>query len=55
MGLDEGTFAFNSGVSPDLIQVQGDWQSDCYKQYMVSDLAHRLNVSEQIRDAILKM
>ena len=49
------TFAFNSGVSPDLIQVQGDWQSDCYKQYMVSDLAHRLNVSEQIRDAILQM
>ena len=36
------TFAFQSGVSPNLIKCQGDWKSDCYLKYV------KLNVSDKI-------
>ena len=39
------TWAFRSGVSPNLIQLQGDWQSDAYKLYLQHDLNDKLAVS----------
>ena len=40
------TFAFNSGLPQDLIQLQGDWKSDCYRGYLVSDFTAREKFSQ---------
>ena len=39
------TWAFRCGVSPNLIQLQGDWQSDAYKLYLQHGLDDKLAVS----------
>ena len=36
------TFAFNCGVAPEFIKMQGDWHSDCYQLYISSSVASQL-------------
>ena len=42
------SFAFRAGVSPNLIQLQGDWVSDAYKLYLSFDIRDRASVSLQM-------
>ena len=46
------TFAFQSGIPSELIQLQGDWKSDAYKKYLTFTLDDKLMVAEKIRDHI---
>ena len=39
------TWAFQSGVSGEVIQVLGDWSSDAYKQYLEFSMQDRLNLA----------
>ena len=48
------TLASRAGVSPNSIQLMGDWKSDCYKKYIVTSLSDKINVAKQIRDFIMK-
>ena len=48
------TFAFKSGVSSELIQLQGDWKSDAYKRYLSFSLDDKLSVTLKMKQHILK-
>ena len=47
------SFAFESGVSADLIQHHGDWKSDAYKRYLAFSLQDKVKVAEKMRDNII--
>ena len=38
------TWAFQAGLPGELIQVMGDWHSECYKQYLEFDLNTKFNL-----------
>ncbi|CAC5385337.1 unnamed protein product [Mytilus coruscus] len=42
------TWAFQCGVSSELIQLQGDWKSDAFKLYLRYGLADKLQVSSKM-------
>lgn len=46
------TFALESGVSPDLVQTQGDWRSDAYKLYIDPSLQGRRLVANTMAKAV---
>jgi hypothetical protein len=48
------SFALECGLSPDLIQSQGDWRSDAYKAYLDPSLQHRQQVVDTLAEAIQK-
>ena len=49
------TWAFQSGVSPELIKLQGDWQSDCYRRYIQMDLVTKLSTTSTMSDRIVSL
>ena len=46
------SFAFESNVSSELIQLHGDWRSDAYKTYLDFSLQQKLSVSQLMCDKI---
>ena len=48
------TFAFQSGVSSELIQLHGDWKSDAYKRYLTFSLDDKLEVAMKMKQHILQ-
>ena len=48
------TWAFQSGVSSELIQLQGDWKSDAYRHYLTFSLDDKLMVAMRIKQHILQ-
>ena len=48
------TFAFKSGVSSELTQLQGDCKSDAYKRYLSFSLDDKLSVALKMKQHILK-
>ena len=46
------TFAFQSQVPVELIQLHGDWASDAYKLYLCYSLKDKLKVSQSMREQI---
>lgn len=42
------TWAFQVGISGELIQVCGDWASDAYKQYLEFSMTDRLNLAAHL-------
>ena len=46
------TFLAQCGVEPRLIQLMGDWKSDCYKRYISFPLQDRLKVSKTVTEKI---
>ena len=48
------TFAFKSGVSSELIQLQGDWKSDAYKRCLSFSLDDKLSVALKMKQHVLK-
>ena len=48
------TWAFQCGVTPDLIKFQGDWQSDCYRKYIQLDLSQKLSTTSAMARQLLK-
>ena len=46
------TFLAQCGVDPRLIQLMGDWKSDCYKKYISFPLQDRLKVSKTVTKKI---
>jgi len=48
------TLAAKSGVSPQFIQLMGDWKSDAYKQYIVHPLSDKLHVAKRMRNFVVK-
>ena len=49
------SFAYRTQVPPHLIQVQGDWASDCYKKYIDLSDEQRLSVSQKMGLVINKL
>ena len=49
------SFAFESNVSSELLQLHGDWRSDVYKKYLEFTLNQKLLVTEKMRDRILSL
>jgi integrase len=47
------TWAFQSGVASELIQLAGDWRSDAYKLYLKFTLQDKIQVSDKMRQHIL--
>ncbi|RLC08584.1 MAG: hypothetical protein DRI57_23705 [Deltaproteobacteria bacterium] len=47
------SFAFQAGVSGELIQLHGDWKSDAYLKYLSVPMQHRLQVTHRMRTLIL--
>ena len=47
------TFAFQSGVPGELINIQGDWKSEAYQRYLDFSLSAKLHVGMCMRNAIL--
>ena len=47
------TWAFQSGVSPELIKLQGVWQSDCYRRYIQMDLRTKLSTTSAMANKIV--
>lgn len=47
------SYAFQSGVSSELIQLHGDWRSDAYKKYLTFSLEDKKSVAEAMRNQIL--
>ena len=47
------SWAFNSGVPGELIQLYGDWSSDAYKVYLEFDLQSKLRLAQQLRSSML--
>ena len=54
-GRGGATWAFQSGVSDNLIKAEGDWKSDCYLQYVKLSLANRLVTSSKMAGAIIHL
>ena len=48
------TWAFGAGLPGEVIQVIGDWHSDCYKRYFEFSLDTMLTVGQRVRDSILR-
>lgn len=48
------SFAFQSGISSELIQLQGDWKSDAYKRYLTFSLDDKLVVAMKMKQHILQ-
>ena len=48
------TYAFASGVSGELIQVQGDWKSHVYLIYLVMSDQQRLSVTRRMQAAVTR-
>ena len=48
------TFAFQSGCSSELVQLQGDWKSDAYRRYLTFSLNDKLAVAMEMKQHILK-
>ena len=48
------TWAFQSGVSSELIQLQGDWKSDAYRRYLTFSLDDKLVVAMKMKQHILQ-
>ena len=48
------TVAFKSGVSSELIQLQGDWKSEAYKRYLTFSLDDKLMVAMKMKQHILQ-
>ena len=48
------TWAFQSGVSSELIQLQGDWKSDAYRRYLTFSLDDKLMVARKMKQHILQ-
>ena len=48
------TYAFHSGVHPNLIKKLGDWRSDAYLEYIDFPVEDRLKAGKQIRKMINK-
>ena len=46
------TYAFHSGVHPNLIKKLGDWHSDAYLEYIDFPVEDRLKAGKQIRKMI---
>ena len=46
------TFLAQCGVEPRLIQLMGDWKSDCFKRYISFPLQDRLKVSKTMSEKI---
>ena len=44
------TFAFSAGIPSELIQLQGDWRSDAYKEYLHCSLQDKTRAALLIRD-----
>ena len=42
------TFAFESGVPSELIQLHGDWKSDAYKKYLSFSLKDKVLVAKMM-------
>ena len=49
------TWAFGIGVPGELIQVLGDWKSECYKRYFEFSLDIMCQVGERMRDSVLSL
>ena len=47
-------FAHRNSVSESLIQVHGDWASDCYKQYLTFPIEVRAVLSLKMCEGIIK-
>ena len=47
------TWAFQSGVTPELIKLQGDWQSDCYLRYVQVNFSRKLSTTSMMAANIL--
>jgi hypothetical protein len=47
------TWAFRAGVPAQLIQLQGDWRSDAYLEYLKFSLHDKIQVSQKMRDLIV--
>ena len=41
------TYAFEAGIPGELIQICGDWSSDCYKQYLEFSMQTKLDLAAQ--------
>ena len=52
MGGGGASFVFRVKVPGELIQVQGDWASDAYLQYLSIPLDQRIQVAGQVRDLL---
>ena len=46
------SFAFRSGVSPYLVKLMGDWQSDAYRRYIHVPLDYRKIAAHEIASAV---
>ena len=42
------TWAFRSGLAPELVQILGDWQSDAYRKYVKLDVHDRFQLAEKM-------
>ena len=49
------TWAFKAGVPPSLIQLQGDWKSQCYLRYIDTTLSQRLITTAKMAQAIVSL
>jgi hypothetical protein len=49
------TWAFQCGVSPDLIKLQGDWQSNAYLRYIHVSLARKFSTSQKMAQCISQL
>ena len=47
------TFAFNARVPSELIQLQGDWRSDAYKQYLHCNMQDKLKLALIMKSKLL--
>ena len=47
------SFAFQSGVSSELIQLKGDWKSDAYRRYLTFTLEDKISVAMKMKQHIL--
>ena len=48
------SFAFQSGCSSELVQLQGDWKSDAYRRYLSFSLDDKLDVAMKMKQHILQ-
>ena len=42
-------------LSPNIVQMLGDWKSDCYKEYLEFSLKEKVKISEHISEKILDL
>ena len=49
------TFAFQSGVSKELIKAQGDWASDCYVKYIKLGISDKLQTTQLMSHNLMSL